>query len=329
VKAGLMNRKTPFLILLPTLIVVGVSLAALSSSGQEQSAAEVVVNLAGGRVDVCVAKDTMFVATTDEQVEPGSHPPEMEALGIGRVGVLLGAVEWINPGTGNPTVRLDAELGRAVQQIGPADSSGNAGQEATDVENIGIALLEQVRAVTKNIHHKIDLDPDEPLVELVLADFQDGYGFEVWVLTYRIQQEALGNDYYDTRVLRPAYVQLYPPEKGQPRTLMEVRYPSDIQGPSLLELLKQNDPRLQKVRASSSQIFEATGHLLEGESPKAHPDDIGQFLREALPAVHDPSTRMAIAELTDTKDFVWLVEPTEPRPAAAPGEADAPSLLKH
>jgi len=324
-----MNRQRQFLILLSTLLVAGVSLAVLSASGQEQSAAEVVVNLAAGRVDVCVAKGTLFVATTDENVEPGSHPPEMEALGIGRVGVLLGAVEWISPGTGNPTVRLDAELDHAAQQMGPVDNNGNAGQEATDVENFGIALLEQVRAVTKNIHHKLDLDPDDPLVELVLADYLDGYGFEVWLLKYRIQQVALGNDYYDTRVLRPAYVQLYPPEKGQPRTLIEVRYPSEIQGPSLLELLKQNDPRLQKVRESSSRIFEATGHLLEGESPKARPDDIGQFLREALSVVHAPGTRMAIAELNDSKEFVWLVQPTEPRPTAAPADAGAPSLLKH
>jgi len=324
-----MNRQRRFLILLSTLIVVGVSLAALSASGQEETAAEVVVNLAAGRVDVCVAKGAMLVATTDEKVEMGSHPPEMEALGIGRLGVLLGAVEWISPGTGTPPVRLDAELDHAVQQMGPVDNNGIAGQEATDVENIGVALLEQVRAVTKNIHHKIDLDPDDPLVELVLADYQDAYGFEVWLLKYRIQQKALGNDYYDTRVLRPAYVQLYPPEKGQPRTLMEVRYPSEILGPTLLEWLKQNDPRLQKVRESSSQIFEATGHLLEGESPKARPDEIGQFLREALPALHAPGTRMAIAELNDSKEFVWLVQPTEPRPAAAPAEAGAPSLLKH
>ncbi len=312
-----MDRKLALALLLSTLVASAAVLASFPASAQQQNASEIVVNLAAGRVDVCVAKGVMFVAATDEKVEPGSHPPEVMALGSGRMGVLLGAVEWIRPGTGNPTVRLDAELGHAMRQLGPMDGGGNAGQQATDIETIGIALLEQIRDVATNVHQKIDLDPDEPLVELLLADFQEGYGFEVWVLDYRIQQEALGNGYYQTRVLRPAYTQLYPPEKGQPRTLMEVRYPREIQGPTLLELLKQNDPRLQKVRASSSQIFEATGHLLDGESPKAHPEDVGDFLREALPAVHPAGTQMAIAEITEEKEFVWLVQPTEPHPENA------------
>jgi hypothetical protein len=324
-----MPSKTTLSLLLSTLCAVAAALSALAAPGQEQSAAEIVVNLAAGRVDVCVAKGALFMAATDEKVEPGSHPPELMALGDGRMGVLLGAVEWIRPGTGNPTVRLDAELGRLMREAGPLNSGGNGGQQATDIETIGIALLEQIRGVATNFHHKIDLDPNEPLVELVLADFQDDYGFEVWVLDYRIQQEALGNGYYETRVLRPAYTQLYPPEKGQPRTLMEVRYPPEIKGPTLLELLKENDPRMQKVRASSSLIFEATGHLLEGDSPKAHPDDIGAFLRAALPAVHPPDTRLAVAELTELKEFSWLVEPTEPHPATPSGETDAPTLYKH
>jgi hypothetical protein len=325
-----MPRKVAFSLLISALAAVAAALlAALPVSAQEQNAAEIVVNLAAGRVDVCVAKGAMFVATTDEKVEPGSHPPELMPLGAGRMGVLLGAVEWIRPGTGNPTVRLDAELGHVLRELGPMQGDANADQQATDIETIGIALLEQIRGVATNFHHKIDLNPDEPLVELVLADYEEGYGFEVWVLQYRIEQELLGNGYYQTRVLRPAYVQLYPPEKGQPRTLMEVRYPPEIQGPSFLELLKQNDPRLQKVRASSPQIFEASGHLLDGESPKAHPDDVGAFLQAALPAVHAPDTRMAIAELTELKEFVWLVQPTEPRPANAPGDSDAPSLFKH
>jgi len=325
-----MPHRIAFSFLISALLAVVAALLEVPPvSGQDQNASEIVVNLAAGRVDVCVAKGAMFVATTDEKVEPGSHPPEMMPLGPGRIGGLLGAVEWIRPGTGNPTVRLDAELERAVHELGPMDSGGDAGRQATDIETIGIALLEQIRSVATNFHHKIDLDPEEPLVELVLADYQDDYGFEVWALQYRIEQELLGNGYYQTRVLRPAYVQLYPPEKGQPRTLMEVRYPPEIQGPSLLELLKQDDPRLQKVRASSTQIFEATGHLLEGESPKAHPDDVGAFLQAAVPAVHAPDTRMAIAELTELKEFVWLVQPTEPRPANAPADSDAPSLYKH
>ena len=324
-----MPRKLALSLLFSTLVSAAVFVAALPASGQEQNAAEIVVNLAAGRVDVCVAKGALFVAATDEKVEPGSHPPEMMPLGTGRVGVLLGAVEWIRPGTAIPSVRLDVELEHIIRELGPMQGAGTAGEQASDIETIGVALLEQIRGVASGFHHKIDLHPDEPLVELLLADYQGGYGFEVWVLQYRIQQEVLGNGYYETRVLRPAYTQLYPPEKGQPRTLMEARYPPETQGASLLELLKQNDPRLQTIRASSSKLFEATGHLLEGESPKANPEDVGAFLRAALPAVLPADTHMALAEITEEKEFVWLVEPTEPRPASAPGDSDAPSLYKH
>ena len=324
-----MPRKLALSLLFSTLVFAAVFVAALPASGQEQNAAEIVVNLAAGRVDVCVAKGALFVAATDEKVEPGSHPPEMMSLGTGRVGVLLGAVEWIRPGTAIPSVRLDVQLEHTVREAGPMQGPGATGQQASDIETIGVALLEQIRGVARGFHHKIDLGPDEPLVELLLADYEDGYGFEVWVLQYRIRQEALGNGYYETRVLRPAYIQLYPPEKGQPRTLMEVRYPPEAQGPSLLELLKQNDPRLQTIRASSSKLFEATGHLLEGESPKANPDDIGAFLRAALPAVLPADTHMALGEITEDKEFVWLVEPTDSRPASAPGDSEAPSLYKH
>jgi hypothetical protein len=311
------------------LVSAAVFVATLPASGQEQNAAEIVVNLAAGRADVCVARGALFVAVTDEKVEPGSHPPEMMPLGAGRIGVLLGAVEWVRPGTSSPPVRLDVELEHIIRELGPMQGGGATGEQASDIETIGVALLEQIRGVASGFHHQIALDPDEPLVELLLADYQDNYGFEVWVLQYRIRQEALGNGYYETRVLRPAYTQLYPPEKGQPRTLMEVRYPPESLGPSLLELLKQNDPRLQTIRASSSKLFEATGHLLEGESPKAHPEDIGAFMRAALPAVLPADTRMAIGEVTEDKEFVWLVEPAEPRPASAPSDSGAPSLYKH
>ena len=324
-----MRDKIAILFSFTILLAVATSLAAVPSFGQEPNASEIVVNLAAGSVDVCVAKGALLLAATDEKVEPGTHPPEIAELGVGRMGVLLGAVEWIRPGTGAVPVRLDVELEESVRAVGPMQSDGSAGEQASDIETIGIALLEQIRIVATAFHHKIDIAPDEPLVEMVLADYEDGYGFEVWVLRYRIEQESLGNGYYETRVLRPSYTQLYPPEKGQPRTLMEIRYPLDIHGPTLLELLKQNDPRLQPIRAASSQLFDATGHVLEGESQKAHPDDIGNFLRAALPAVHPPGTRVAIAEITEEKDFVWLVQPTEPHPSSESRDSDAPTLYKH
>ena len=77
------------------------------------------------------------------------------------------------------------------------------------------------------LHHKINLGEDEPLIRIVLAGFVRDYGPEAWTIDYHIAQDALGNDIWRTRVLRPTYNQLYPPEKGKPKTFMEVRYPPE------------------------------------------------------------------------------------------------------
>ncbi len=63
---------------------------------------------------------------------------------------------------------------------------------------------------------------------MLLADYVENYGPEIWSLKYRIQQDNLGNDYWETHILRPAYYQLYPPEKGSARTFMEAQYPSSL-----------------------------------------------------------------------------------------------------
>ena len=88
-------------------------------------------------------------------------------------------------------------------------------------------MLERVRVLAGQLHHKVNLGEEEPLIRIVLAGFVRDYGPEAWTIDYHIQQDALGNDIWRTRVLRPSYNQLYPPEKGKPKTFMEARYPPE------------------------------------------------------------------------------------------------------
>src|SRR5258707_1058924 len=72
------------------------------------------------------------------------------------------------------------------------------------------------------------------------------YGPEVWTVEYRIQQEQVGvrAEYWQTRILRPRFTQLYPPEKHAPRTIVEARYPSNVKAPTVMEMIQGNDPRV-------------------------------------------------------------------------------------
>jgi len=60
----------------------------------------------------------------------------------------------------------------------------------------------------------------------------NNYGPEVWTIEYRVQQEQVSTrgEYWQTRILRPRFTQLYPPEKKKhaPRMIVEARYPDNL-----------------------------------------------------------------------------------------------------
>src|SRR5580704_4001879 len=156
---------------------------------QQPPARDLVANFAAGRVEICAAKETLLIATADEPVEPGSGPPEIFGLGTGRLGILLGAVEWIQPGSGAPPDRFSVDLTTIGREAAPAQPVAVAGNEASDIETLGIGLLERVRAQAESIHHKLDLAADEPLVQLIVVDYVDSYGFEAWLVNYKVSQQ--------------------------------------------------------------------------------------------------------------------------------------------
>jgi len=293
-----------------------------SAFAQEASDQEVAVNLAEGRVVICGAKDAIILAAMDAHGEAGSRTPEIAILSAERIGVMLGAVEWVEPDSKDKPIRLDNEfhslIAAALNTGGPQDN----GFRASDIESIGIAVLERVRVLAGLLHHKINLGEDEPLIRIVLVGYVRDYGPEAWAIDYHIRQDALGNDIWRTRVLRPSYNQLYPPEKGKPKTFMEVRYPPENRAtgePELLDLLQQNDSRLTKIRAANEIQAKSVALAVEGQSQKSDAASLVNFLKAALPAITPPETKLTMAKVDYDAGFQWILQPPK-APAAPPGE---------
>jgi hypothetical protein len=331
------SRRAPTKRLAAAALFVVLLACALPASAQrtfDPPSEEIVANLAAGRVVIVVAKDAILVATVENPVEPETRVPTPTILGSERAGVVLGAVEWFSPSSKQELARLDIELPHLHGQLiasGPHLQQGIEGREATDIEANGQGLLERLNAVAGGLHDKIDLPSDEPLVELIIADFLTGYGPEVWQLTYKMKQELEHGEYWNTRVVQPVCLQFWPPEKGQPRTLIEFDYPQLGAAPTLLDMLRQKDLRLEKIAASDTAMAEVSTRLLKGESNKIPAVDATQFLRAALAAVTPHDARQTMAVIGRETGVQWILAP--PPEPTKPGQqkerpSDAPSLAK-
>ena len=271
---------------------------------------EIVANLAGGRVIIHVARDKIVFAAIDQAVEPNSIPPRVLSIDHSHIGVLLGASEWRIPADPKP-VRLDKDFPR-VPGRNP-HYAADPDEVAPDLDVIGIAFLERLRPLVSQLHHKIEFKPDEALFEVVIIGFApEDYGPEVWTLEYRIQQEEIATrgDFWQTRLLRPRFTQLYPPEKHAPKTLVEIRYPETIQGPTLQQLIQGNDPDIEKVSRGDPKFTKVAESIDCGQANKAAPEDATDFLRAVLPLISEKA-RFILGTVTEG-GFDWVVPPDEP-----------------
>jgi hypothetical protein len=318
---------------LAALLIAAVMPAArgLAAQSTQQTTSEVIANLAAGRVAVLVAKDGIAVVTAESQVEPGTHPPLIVPLSGLRVGVLLGPVEWEWPGTNRPHLRLDAELQRSAASLRGV-SSQHYETPVSDIESIGLGFLEPLRNAAGQLHASLHLQPRELFTELLLVGYAQGYGPEVWSLRYHVEQEILRGDFYRTAIHRPEYLQLYPPERGQPKTLLESCYPPNDPGePSIVDLLKGNDSRLAALRGADPGLGRAADLLEHGESQKILISDGLEFLRAAVQSVSPHDARQMILTITEQKGMVWVLGQSELAPGLPldkrEGQPNRPTLL--
>jgi len=319
-------------------ILCGLLVCAAPGRAQLEPAREVAATLAEGRVVISPAKDGIVIATigaaSGTASEPGSYAPAIVPLGALRAAIVLGAVEFGNPGSGVKPARLDSELAGLGASAFNTSARQNYDNAASDIETIGVAVLERIRQLAGQFHQKVNLAEGEPLIRVILAGEVPDYGADVWVLDYHIRQDALGNDYWRTRVLRPRYTQLYPPEKGEPRVIVEVEYPpaaGRARTPELMELLRRNDARLAAIRASSEAVSKSIALVAAGESQKSSAAANSEFMRAAIPAITSQDANLSMAVIYLDSGLQWLLEPApEQRPPAddTPREPEAPTLRR-
>lgn len=303
------------------------------SDPQEETVHEIIANLDAGRAVIAVAKDGIVIATLENPIEPATRPPAIIELSGERVAVLLGAVDWWLPEERRELSQLETELPRLPSTEGPAAPILNADSresgEALDIEGIANRLHGQLNWIADHIHGNLHLPVDQPIAEMLLADYAHDYGPEVWLIQYSFEQEQEQGDFWQTRALPPQYTQLWPPQKGQPRTLIEVSYPSDPPTPTLQQLLG-SDSRIGNALAAQPDLTNASQAVLNSGVNKLTAVDAAALLRTALTAIAPPNARMVEAEINEKLGVGWFVQP--PPMPALPGTRQArppgaPSLL--
>jgi|HubBroStandDraft_4_1064222.scaffolds.fasta_scaffold00636_14 hypothetical protein len=328
----LVSLATIFFALSPMLLFL--SQDAASQQRQDAPGDEIVANLSAGRVIIAVVKDAILIATIENAVEPQTRLPTPVDLGSRRTGVFLGAVEWTSPASHLEIARLDSELPHLhspVASMGPHLQQAAPDAEATDIDSVGHGVAERLNQIARNLHGKISLPPNEPVAELILADYVQSYGPEIWQLTFTLQQAIQREDYYDTHVPLPQYRQFWPPEKGQPKTLVEFQYPPEDSRTALIDRIRQNDPGIDKLCSTDAKMRDVRDRFVRGESNKILAVDAIQFLRAALNIVASPNTRETFAVVNEETGFSWILRP--PAEAPRPSEQkerppEAPSLLQ-
>src|SRR5208282_1643969 len=303
-------------------------LAAAPAWAQED---EIVADLSGGRVIVHVARDSIIFGAIDRPMEAKGAPPRVATIDTGHIGIFFGAEEWQVPAQPRP-IRLD----RDIERVGRADPRYQQPTDSeTDLEQLGVIFLEKLRPLVSQLHHTIDLKPDEPLLEIVLIGYAPKqYGPEVWLIEYRVEQESIGSqaDYLQTRPLRPRFTQLYPPEKHEAHTLVEVRFPNDSQDVPLLGLIQQNDPRIARLKSSEQRFAKVIELIERGQAQKADSKDSADFMRVLLPLLAGGANFFE-GTMGENGGFEWIVPPEEPIEKEKQAEdknrpPDAPTLRR-
>ena len=299
-----LRRSLPFL-----LAILATSAAnACFAQGHED---EIIANLAGGRVIVHVAKEVIIFAAIDQPVERNSIPPRVMNLDSTHVGVLFGAAEWRIPADPKP-IRMDRDLPR----FGPGDPHYQQppGEAEVDLETIGVAFLEKLRPLVAQLHHKLDFVADDPIFQLVIIGYgANNYGPEVWVVEFRMEQELIAtrSEYWQTRLLRPRFTQLYPPEKHAPRTVVESRYPARSKGATLAELIQGNDPRIVHLATLDPRFVKVLENFHGGQAQKSAAADSADFMKAVVPLIAG-STPFVLGTFGEQHGFEWIVPPAEP-----------------
>lgn len=302
--------------------------SANAQSNDGDTNGEVVTNLAAGRVVFAVVKDAILVGTIENPIEVHTRPPTPVQLASERFGVFLGPVDWWSPPSEREIGELNQELPRLhtyAVSTPPHLGQSQGGDQPSEIETTGRSLQQRLNELAQSLHSPLNLPSNEPFAQLIVADYFAGYGPEIWQLSYSIDQEEQDDNFWTSRVNDAAYLQFWPPEKGQPHTFVEFDYPSQDAPATVLQLLQQKDARVERIMESDPTMNDVAQHFLDGTCDKVRSADATQFLRAVLDSIAPPHAREIIGVLHPETGFSWILAPPpetpiqrEKRPPGAP-----------
>ena len=296
-----------------------------AQDGQGESTervSEVVATLASGQVTVIAAHDGVVVAVIGNEFEPDDLPPLIVPLGGQDLAVVLGAADWIEPPDGHTLLRIDRQLPQLIQGFTGNAPHLRSGANISNLERVGLAVLEPLRKAARNLHAQIHLPENLPFAEILLVHQPfDGSTPTVSALTYWIHQKFLQENFWDTEIERPRSTDLFP-TKQNTSGLVEVRYPPDDQTPGLPAWLSQPTGRLAQDIETDPKLDKAQKDIAAGNPRKVHLAEMVALVKATLEATTPASQIKAMATIDTTHGFAWVIQPptaVEPkRPAGAP-----------
>jgi hypothetical protein len=302
-----------------TLLIFAATARPQQQESNDERGEEIVATMASGRVEIFVASGAIVIGVLGAPTEPGSLAPQIVEVAGRRAAVMLGALEWQAVAQDGMLVSLGREVpvlhASETRAVGPTLAQGYTSEVAEDIQQTGLGIYTRMRPVVAKIHGELKLGSDEPLIEAVLVGYVAAYGPDVWLLRYRISQELLREDYWQTQLLRPQYEQLWPPEKGQPKTLVEVEFP-DSDSARLLDMLRRGEDAIEPIRHAPGPAGHAVAAVLHGDTTKTLPQGAVDFLRASFQALAKPGDGRAIAMIDEQSGFRWIERPPAPKEAA-------------
>jgi hypothetical protein len=288
---------------------------------------QVVATLATGRVTAIGGHDGLVVAAIGtSSFEPDSLPPLIVPLADGDIAVVLGADDWIEPAPANRTLlRIDQRLPSLANGVAANAPSLNGGTNPSDLDQLGLSVLEPLRSAASNLHEQIHLPEDLPLAELVLIQHSGGSPLSVWDVSYWIQQKFWQENFWATEVERPRYMQLYPTKQDR-SDMVDVSYPPGEASDNLSgRLSNPTGPFAQAIQANP-KLAAAQRQIANGKAGKVRMAELVPLVKAALETMVPSASAKAMAAIDDKNGFSWVIQPPVSAKPAVKRPAGAPTL---
>jgi hypothetical protein len=297
-----------------------------AQAGQEDNTnqvSEVVATLASGRVTIVAAHDGVVVTAVGNQFERDDLPPLIVPLDDQDLAIVLGAADWFKPPPkGRTLLRLDTQLPHLVQGFAGSAPHLVAGANVSNLERVGMAVLDPLRKLAHSLHSQINLPENLPVVEILLIHQPRDAAPTVWDLTYWIRQRFLQENFWDTQIERPRAMQLFPTKEKNSSGIVEISYPPNDGSSALVAWLSQPTGRGAQDIETDSKLAKAQKQIAAGETRKIHLAEVVPIVKAALESTTPASKAVAMAQIDSQHGFSWVIAPpvtsAPKRPPGAP-----------